>query len=68
MKELKLYQCEICGTQYKVKNECKECEKRHIKPKKINGTRYLNFKDNNKGYPVSISVEMEDGVTITYKR
>ncbi len=68
MKELKLYQCEICGTQYKNKAECKECEKRHIKPKGITGTRYLNFKDNKKGYPVLISVEMEDGFTITYKR
>lgn len=68
MKELKLYQCEICGTQYKNKADCKECEKRHIKAKKITDTRYLNFKNDNTGYPVSITVEMEDGFTITYKR
>lgn len=68
MKELKLYQCEICGTQYKEKNECKECEKRHIQPKKITGTRHLSYKKNQKGYPVSITVEMEDGNTVTYKR
>lgn len=68
MKELKLYQCEICKTQYKDKAECEKCEKSHIKPKKITETMYLNFKDDNTGYPVSITVEMEDGFTITYKR
>ena len=30
MKELKLYQCEICGTQYKEKTACTKCEKSHL--------------------------------------
>lgn len=67
MKKIELYQCEICGTQYKSKAECTNCEKRHIKPVKITGTRYVNFKDNHKGYPVTISVAMKDGSTVTYK-
>lgn len=35
MKELKLYQCEICGTQYKSKTECEKCEKSHKKGLKM---------------------------------
>lgn len=29
MKEIKTYQCEICGTQYADKNNAEECEKLH---------------------------------------
>ena len=31
MKELKLYQCELCGTKYTDRNEAKKCEKYHVK-------------------------------------
>lgn len=68
MQELHLYQCDFCGTQYKNKKDCTDCESRHVKPKKIKDASYQNFKDNQKGYPTKIQVEMEDGTIQTYKR
>ena len=68
MKETKLFVCEACGTTYKDKNKCMECEKNHVKPVKIVGKKFVSLGDNRKGYPVHISVLMEDGVSLTYKR
>ena len=68
MKELKLYQCEICGTRYKSKEECKKCETGHINPEEITGARYRGVNENAKGYPLTISIKMSDGQTIVYKR
>lgn len=68
MKEVSLYVCEICGTQFKDKQKCKECESGHVKPLKITGTKYVPLSDNQKGYPTMIHVRMEDGETIAYKK
>lgn len=68
MKALKLYQCEICGTQYKERLECEKCEKTHIQPKAIVGAKYIRMRDNAKGYPLAITVMMEDGQSLQYKR
>lgn len=68
MQKLQLFQCDYCGTQYKNEKDCIDCESRHVKPKKIKSSKYVNFKDNQKGYPVSINVEMTDGTIQTYKR
>lgn len=67
MKECKLYQCEICNTQYKVKNECKMCEDNHIKPESIKRCKY-HAEKNSKNYPDTIVVLMKDGKEIKYKR
>lgn len=68
MKSLKLYQCEICGTQYKERLECEKCEKTHIQPKAIVGAKYIRMRDNAKGYPIAITVMMDDGHSVQYKR
>lgn len=68
MKEIKLYQCGICGTQYKMKNECEACEKHHVKPKRITGKKYHGKNMCSDGYPIHVTVSFEDGNTITYKR
>lgn len=68
MKELKLYQCGFCNTQYTEKSKCSKCEKSHISPLKINKCRYVGMNENHKGYPVSIEVSFENGETATYKR
>lgn len=68
MKELKLYQCEICGTQYASKIFAEDCEKSHKMPKKISGCKYLSQKQNMSGYPQKISVIFDDGKTIDYHR
>ena len=67
MIECKTYQCEFCKTQYKVKNECKMCEDNHIKPESIKRCKY-HVEKNSKNYPDTITVLMEDGKEIKYKR
>lgn len=67
MKKLELYVCEVCGTQYKEKVECQNCEKSHIRPVQITGEKYM-AKNCNGEYPVHITVRMADGKSITYKR
>lgn len=66
MKELKLYQCEYCGTQYKNQSECEKCESNHIHPVKIVGCKYHANKKS-KEYPDYITVEMDDGKNVRYK-
>lgn len=68
MKEVKHYICEICGTEYNDRRKCQECEKTHCKVAKIVSARYIRYGDNKKGYPVSITVEMENGEKVEYKR
>lgn len=68
MKEVKRYICEVCGTVYNDKMIAKNCEKNHKKPVEIGNCRYLPKASNTKGYPISLEVRMEDGVTIVYKR
>lgn len=68
MKEQKLYVCDFCGTQYKEKKACKECEESHVAPVKIKNCRYIAMKDNHKGYPTQIHVEMADGTVQIYKK
>ena len=68
MKEIKLYQCSICHTQYKDKLTCQKCEKSHVIPKKVKDCRYIPFRNNEKGYPCQVHIEMEDGKVIIYKR
>lgn len=67
MKKIDLYVCEICGTQYKEKEKCQECEKNHIRPVQIIDEKYMP-KNCNGEYPIYIVVKMEDGKTIMYKR
>ena len=69
MKELKLYQCEVCGTQYKDKLYCKNCEMSHVKPIEISGAKW-NPKNvgNDDGLPVKITVKFGNGKTATYRR
>lgn len=68
MKETKLYTCEICNTSYANKAECKRCEKSHINIKSVKSARYLAYKNNKSGLPISITVEFENGNFGTYKR
>lgn len=66
MREMKLYQCEYCNTQYKNKTECEVCESNHIAPVRILSAKYHASKL--KDYPDTITVEMADGRTMKYKR
>ena len=66
MKELNLYECEICGTRFKAKIDCYTCEKSHILPKKITRSKFHRCNDDN--YPDYIEVEMVDGKVVRYTR
>lgn len=68
MKEQKLYICEYCGTSYKDKLKCKECEKGHKQVVKIENCNYTSINSDKTGYPSRINVTMNDGKTVTYKR
>ena len=68
MKKVEHYICEVCGTEYKDKKRCADCEKGHIKPVEIYTSKYLSLDKNAKGYPSSINIKMEDGNLVTYKR
>ena len=61
MKELKLYQCEICGMQYKSKTECEKCEKSHKKGIKITLMEFLPYKNSEDGFPTAIVMQDENG-------
>lgn len=67
MKELKLYTCEFCGTNYSQKRVCEECEKSHLIAKKIKRQRFVSMKNNRKGHPISIDVQFDNGDIVTYK-
>lgn len=67
MKEVKLYICEICNTQFKDKNECKKCEDGHVKIKEIKSVRYRPAKDTIAGIPETIEVLFENGKSYIYK-
>lgn len=54
MKELKLYQCEICKTQYKSETECEKCEKSHKKELKTTNMKFLSYKNSEDGFPTAI--------------
>lgn len=68
MKEVKLYECSICYTLYNEKLKCKNCEESHRKPIKICEMRYLPQPENKKGYPQTITVEMDNGDKVIYHR
>lgn len=67
MKECKLFQCEICNTQYKEKSDCKACERKHVKPTGVKQCKYHGERYS-ENYPDTITVLMEDGKEIKYKR
>lgn len=66
MKEIKLYICEYCGTEYSKKSRCNDCEKAHKKPVKIRDMRYLPVTNDATGYPQIIEVEMDDGKVVFF--
>lgn len=53
MKKIDLYQCEICGTQFKSKEDCVKCEKGHQKELHIVKTRYLPYTQDGSGMPTT---------------
>ena len=68
MKKIEFYQCEVCGTKFKSKLECAECEERHMKELRIVKSRYLPFTQDRSGMPTTMTLMGPDGKHYTYKR
>lgn len=68
MKQKVLYTCEFCHTDYADKAEADQCEKQHRKKLKIVDRRYLAREQDMSGFPISITVQSDDGTRVTYKR
>ena len=68
MKELKLYQCEICGTRYADKNEAKKCEKYHVKDFEVVKPDYRGMNVGAGKFPVKIWLRSKDGVEVMYRQ
>lgn len=70
MKSITLYQCEICGTQYKFSADAEKCEKFHIKPRRT--VSFLKYQPYNvqgaSKYPIKVTVTMDDGTPVEYRR
>lgn len=66
MKEIKLYTCEFCNTNYSDKSKCKQCEQNHKKPVKIDKYKYLSYKSDKTGLPNQVTITFDDGQSKTY--
>ena len=58
MKELKLYQCEVCGRRFKMAEKAQACERGHKKNLRVVGKSY--GEDDKYGFPEFITVDSED--------
>lgn len=67
MKELKLYQCELCKTQYADKNEAKKCEEYHARDFKIDSLLYKGMNETSEKFPVKIWVKSKNGEERMYR-
>lgn len=68
MKEHKLYQCELCNTNYNDKKTCLQCEQSHKTDCKIVNVKYVSYKSDKTGFPQAVELQFPDGTTIWYKR
>ena len=68
MKEIKLYCCEICGTNYNNKKMADTCEKNHKIPLKAKGCKWKPKSVENDGYPLEVLVEFADGSKVIYRK
>lgn len=58
MKELKLYQCEVCGRQYKTAEKAQVCERGHKKNLRVVGKEY--GENDEYGFPEFVTVASEE--------
>ena len=64
MKEVTLYECEVCGSQYSSSKMAKECEKIHKTIQEIGSVKYRSMD----GYPNEITVVFSGNKRVTYHR
>ena len=64
MKELKLYQCEVCGRQFKTAEKAQACEREHTKNLSIVGKIYEQSDDNEFPRIIKIACEKSSLVAV----
>ena len=67
MKEIKLYQCDICGTRYTNEKIAKECENNHVTKLEIVDCIHWKKASREDGFPGEITVESADGRERNYR-
>ena len=70
MKKIELFQCEICGTQFKEKADCVKCEQNHESGRdlRITNARFLPFTQDASGMPITITLMGKNGKMHKYRR
>lgn len=64
----KVYVCEACKTEYGAERSAMNCEKHHVKPKKVNALRYNALNDDACPAPIMVTVTMENNEQYVYRR
>lgn len=67
MIEKRLYECSLCGRTFLDRVMCEEHEKQHAKPAEIAKTEYVSSEAKSGGYPHTVHIKMNDGVTVIYR-
>lgn len=67
MKVVNQYKCDHCGTLYKDKNLCEQCENQHRTPNKIVKAEHKPMNVCTE-YPWSIQIEFDNGAIVSYER
>lgn len=67
MKEKQLFVCELCNTEYADKKKAKLCEDGHKTKFKIKNMRHVAINNNKTGFPITVTLEAQDGSVRTYK-
>lgn len=67
MKEITLYQCIHCNTQYKHKSDCEKCENTHKIKLKLKSKKYLPYNCDETGFPSQLIIEADGKEVIYYK-
>jgi hypothetical protein len=68
MTEKKLYICDKCKTPYSSEKECKACEAGHVPAKRVRDQKYVAIANDHTGYPTYVSLVMENGMIVRYRR
>ena len=62
------YMCEKCGTYYTLAEDALRCEEGHVPAKRVRDQKYVAIANDRTGYPTYVSLVMEDGKIIRYRR
>ena len=66
MKEIRLYCCDVCGTNYNDKATAQKCEKNHKLPVNLKPTKWQPKGVQANGYPKVVTVKFADGSRARY--